>query len=407
MNGGHDAFRQLEYIQQTLSQNKKSVGFFIGAGCPLAVRVNHREIDGKNISDALIPDVAGLTMKIGQQLAAKDGEEKTNWDKIIQTIVADGFDQPTIEDILTQIRSLFSVAGKGDVRGFKADDLKDLDKKICKIIVSEVDKALPDIKSPYHNLAIWTRSINRDHPVHVFTTNYDLLVEQAFEDTSAPYFDGFIGARSAFFDLGAVENENLLPSRWTRLWKIHGSINWRLDANEKVIRSDKVDQGQSYLIYPSHLKYSQSRKMPYLAMLDRLKEFLLKPSAIVFFSGYSFSDEHINDILCSSLDSNSTAMAFVFLFGKLNEGKYEKAVKCALRTPNLSLLAFDKAIIGRSELDWTFAEDKNTNLPEGIIAPKTGVEGSESTDTELRLGDFFQFGILLRNLSRKNDGDDE
>ena len=93
------------------------------------------------------------------------------------------------------------------------------------------------------------------------------------------YFDGFIGARKAFFDLGAVEDEDLLPPRWTRLWKIHGSLNWRLENETDVVRTDEKTDKQSYLIYPSHLKYDQSRKMPYLAMLDRLKAFLLAPSS--------------------------------------------------------------------------------------------------------------------------------
>jgi hypothetical protein len=32
----HDAYRQLEYIQQALSQSRKPIGVFIGAGCPIA-----------------------------------------------------------------------------------------------------------------------------------------------------------------------------------------------------------------------------------------------------------------------------------------------------------------------------------------------------------------------------------
>ena len=35
----HDLARQLEYIQQLLSQNKNPIGFLFGAGCPLSIRV--------------------------------------------------------------------------------------------------------------------------------------------------------------------------------------------------------------------------------------------------------------------------------------------------------------------------------------------------------------------------------
>lgn len=173
-------------------------------------------------------------------------------------------------------------------------------------------------------------------------------MEQALEESSAPYFDGFIGARKAFFDLAAVEDEDLLPPRWNRLWKIHGSLNWRLENETDVVRTDQKTDKQSYLIYPSHLKYDQSRKMPYLAMLDRLKAFLLAPSSLLFICGYSFADEHINDVICRSLDANPTAHVFAFVHGDLEAERYKLACHCALATPNLSLLGFDKAIIGRT-----------------------------------------------------------
>ncbi|KAG1180804.1 hypothetical protein G6F35_016104 [Rhizopus arrhizus] len=70
-------------------------------------------------------------------------------------------------------------------------------------------------------------------------------MEQALEESSAPYFDGFIGARKAFFDLGAVEDEGLLPPRGTRLWKIHGSLNWRLEGKTDVVRSDEKTDKQN------------------------------------------------------------------------------------------------------------------------------------------------------------------
>lgn len=113
----HDALRQISYIQQALSQSKKPIGFFIGAGCPLAVRVNQRNEDGKEVSDPIIPDVAGLTQKISDKLKATAGTEETAWDKLISLMVEDGVSSPNIEDILTQVRALRSVAGNGTVRG--------------------------------------------------------------------------------------------------------------------------------------------------------------------------------------------------------------------------------------------------------------------------------------------------
>lgn len=414
MGRNHDIQRQVGYIQQTLAQNKKPIGIFIAAGCPLSIRVNERDEGDKKITDPLIPDVAGLTNIITKKLSSGDAGNPSNCDKLIFQMKADGVENPNIEDILTEVRALKQVAGKGKVRDFIEKDLGDLEKAICEIISAEVDKELPGEDSPYHNIAIWSRSIDREKPVHVFTTNYDLLIEQAFEEEACPYFDGFIGAKKAFFDLGAVENEYLLHPRWSRLWKIHGSINWRLDSKKNVIRSYKKEENESYLIYPSHLKYDQSRKMPYLAMLDRLKEFLMTGSAALFICGYSFSDDHINDLMVQALRNNPTAMTFAFLYGKLDDPKYKKAKECAKSVSNLSIIAFDKAIIGRNEGELVLKDDSILSEIPGHVVVSCKAEIDDGSDNkterhwhELRLGDFAKFGEFLRELSINQSDEDE
>lgn len=403
----HDAYRQIGYIQQALSQNRNALGVLLGAGCPLSVRTNHCcDLESKDeISSPLIPDVAGLTEIIAKNLKGSVEGSKSTYDLLVKQMEDDGFINPNVEQILSQVRALRSVAGKGKVRDFIASDLDTLDSKICKIISDQVYKELPSNDSPYHNLAIWARSIPRLKPVQIFTTNYDLLIEQALEETGSPYFDGFIGSKNAFFDLGTVEDENLLHSRWSRLWKIHGSINWKLDKNGNVVRSDSVGNDESYLIYPSHLKYDQSRKMPYLAMLDRLKEFILTPSSVLFTSGYSFSDDHINNVIEQGLQSNPTAMCFAFLFGKLDDEKYAKAKQCTKQVPNLSLIAFDKGVIGRQEGEWTLIDDeKVAEVPAQAIIKKaknkeTDEDPIEVSSYEFILGNFARFGKFLGEMS--------
>lgn len=380
----HDAIRQLGYVQQALSQNKRPVGFFIGAGCPLSIRLAD--------SSPLIPDVAGLTKVISDAFAT--GEHKEPWEKLLKAIDEDGGAKDNIEYILSYIRQLAAVAGTKTVRELDRATLAGLDTAICGVISVQVDKSLPDRSSAYHNVAIWARAIRRAKPVHIFTTNYDLLIEQALEESATPYFDGFVGTRQAFFDLGAVEDENLLPSRWARLWKIHGSLNWRLTPDGKrVVRSDDRDKSTSYLIYPSHLKYDQSRKMPYLAMLDRLKAYLLQPNAILFMSGYSFSDEHINDMICRSLEANPTAQVFALIFGDIADDRYKKARECACQMPNLSLMGDLSAIIGRIEGPWKALDDLPASVPPGAIYK------AADDQTVVGLGNFATFGNLIRYLT--------
>lgn len=395
----HDAYRQVSYIQQALSQSKKSLGLFLGAGCPLSIKIANSES-----TDPLIPDVAGLTSIILEKLKGAD-DAPSNCDRLVSQIIEDGLPNPNIEDILSQLRLMKQVVGKGKVREFNSADLEELDKDICKVISVEVNKELPNKNTPYHNLAIWARSIPRAKPIHLFTSNYDLLIEQALEETSCPYFDGFVGSKNAFFDLGTVEDEQLLDPRWTRLWKIHGSVNWKIDKNKNIIRGNSVSGDEQYLIYPSHLKYDQSRKMPYLALLDRLKYFLLTPSTVLFTSGYSFSDEHINDVIMQSLKSNPSAMAFAFLYGKLDSPNYLKAKDCALQIPNLSLIAFDKGVIGRQVGEWTLANDDLIGeIPAHSVSKivKNEGEGEQVKEVvlyEITLGDFEKLGQFLKEMS--------
>ncbi len=236
----HDPIRQLKYLRQTLSQNKKPLGFFLAAGCPLAVKMPK----GKG---PLIPDIAGLTKFVSDELKGK-GAKKNSFDILIEelikarkndkTIDKSIADKPNIEDVLSFVRALKHVSlGAKDVRGLTEVDLINLEKNICKKIVEKTRVLLPNRETPYHQLAQWIRLIDRgDSPIECFTTNYDLLTEQAFEEKSVAYFDGFVGARQPFFDLRAIE-DTLIPKHWTRLWKVHGSINWYFNANNEIYRS--------------------------------------------------------------------------------------------------------------------------------------------------------------------------
>lgn len=221
-----------------------------------------------------------------------------------------------IEDILSFLRSLRTVATGGEVRGFNEADLILLEKLICGEIVKRLNVNLPNNETPYHRLCKWIRSIDRKVPIEIFTTNYDLLMEEALEDLKVPYFDGFVGAKRSFFDLRAVDDD-LIPIHWTRLWKIHGSINWHQYENngeKRVFRSSSPTDTESQLIYPSHLKYEESRKMPYLALIDQLNKFIRRKSSFLVLAGYSFNDGHLNDTIVNALQANPTGMVLALQF---------------------------------------------------------------------------------------------
>jgi hypothetical protein len=384
----HDPIKHIKFLRQTLSQDKKPLGFFISAGCPLAVNLPKEEWP-------LIADVAGLTKYIKEELGSRGGD-KNLFDKLIYEVGLSNKNINNVEDILSFIRGLKDVAIGNSVRGFSEQNLKELEEAICAKIVSKLDVSLPDKDTPYHKLAHWI-SIDREKPIEVFTTNYDLLIEQAFEDLSIPYFDGFVGSRQSFFDLRAVE-DNLIPKHWTRLWKIHGSINWFQKENKEVFRSSRTSEiNASHLIYPSHLKYEQSRKMPYLAMIDQLNKFIRQPNSLLIISGYSFNDQHLNDTIISALRANPSSMVIAMLWGTLTYDesgtiveRYPEAIKRALFRNNLAIWSYDEAIIGTIRGSWKI---NGTLETEDNLADCYDIK-----ENYLKLGDFSKLGDFLQAL---------
>lgn len=378
----HDPVKYCRYLKQALSQEKSHIGFFIAAGCPLAVEMPTGE-------HPLIPDVAGLTKYVGEKLISI---KTLKYEKLINEITKSGINDATIEDILSFVRTLKDVSKGGEVRGFSDKDLENIEKSICITISEKIRVKLPNLDTPYHRIANWINSVERIKPLEIFTTNYDLLIEQALEDSSVSYFDGFIGSRNSFFDLRTVE-EDKLPNHWARLWKLHGSLNWHIKEDGCITRSTgEKSNWDNHLIYPSHLKYSETRKMPFLALIDRLSKFISNKGSVLIISGYSFNDNHLNDCIFKALKSNPSSVAFCLLFGKLDS--YPKAKLLAQKCPNLSLMALDKGLIGTAEGAWESIQD-HSEIERSI---KFLIKKTSQNSVELSLGDFNQFSLFLKYL---------
>jgi len=375
-------------LLQCLIQDKKPIGILLGAGCPYSIK--------DTAGEPLIPDIRGLTDAVKSKLTAENCAE--SWQNICQQYNDDFSRAPNIEEILSRVRGLRDLAGGGQVRGLDKIKLESLESNICKEITNCANRKLADSSTPYHNLASWIGAVERSEPVEIFTPNYDLLVEQAFEELRLPYFDGFVGAHEPFFDPYAIEFDKL-PPRWTRLWKLHGSINWRSRAVDGVVNvwRSGVAEGGDVVIHPSHLKYEQSRKMPYLALMDRLKRFLSTPSAALVIVGYSFADQHLNDVILQSLQGTPSAIAFALMFGPL--GSYPNVVRSAKNRANLSLIAEDGAIIGTKQIVWKEVDEKPETLFPGVIEWIPGEGEGTLWKVHCNLGDFRCLGTFLQGIS--------
>lgn len=393
----HCPYRQSTLLQQALAPDKMRIAFLLGAGCPVALRVtNDKGEDGP-----LIPDIKGLTSLVGAELK-KDKAQSGSYDKLLARFAGEE-QEPTIESVLTHLRSLADVVRSGKIDGLDRDALNSLDTAICNITTKVVGVSLPSGVTPYHQLAMWIGNVGRAKAVEVFTPNYDILVEQSFEARKVPYFDGFVGAKQAFFDLTAMESD-VLPARWARVWKLHGSINWWRTSADEVVRKEGKDSGDRQMIYPSHLKYDQSRRMPYLAMLDRLREFLGKGQAVLVTCGYSFADQHLNELITTGLRGNPTAVCFGLLYGP--RASYPEAVGKAKLHPNLTLLARDGAVLGAVERDWHSEDLSGHPLHGTCVYKKASAADEPENNCQFLLGDFGKLGAFLaQQLARMETAD--
>ena len=400
----HDVTQQARNLRQVLQDDKQRIGCFLGAGCPLGIY----DADGKK-SIVLIPAVAELTKRIANGLQATDSARgatskfKTHWDAMYGECKPPDGKEPTVEDVLTELRALANRRGNAEILGMTKKDLGDLDEAICTLIASEMSKSLPAYRNSYNRFASWIGGVQRDWPAEIFTPNYDLLFEQALEQHPLPHFDGFVGSREPWFDLSSIEHD-AIPKRWTRLGKLHGSLNWEKNEETvnattvtRIVRVTRAAAAGKVMIYPSHLKYDQSRRMPYLAMLDRLRAFFHgqdAPRLIV--CGYSFLDDHLNEILLDGLRGNRNAQCFALMYSSLDA--HPRVVEYASKQSNLTVLASDGAVVGtrtgRYRPGTTGGDENSPWFIEESIA------GSDPKDCvpRCRLGDFHYFGIFLEQL---------
>lgn len=384
-----NVIREVRELKTHLSYSK-NIGFFFGAGTSCALN---------------IPNVEQLTFGIESKLK---GDHLANF-KLVKTDLETNITtrKVNIEDILNQIRRIRELTGETtkEYQGVSGTNAKLLDKEICNIIydiIAEKEK-VADIEKPKKFFA-WLSLLNRDFSKEIFTTNYDLIIEKSLEASQIPYFDGFVGSYEPFFWQESIDqfvSKNDMTQNWIRLWKIHGSLSWFWKENpitksQQIIRVGKIenieDEENELVIYPSKEKYDSSKKQPFIAYFDRLKNYLLSGELLFVFSGYSFSDQHINEIIFNCLRQNNRLTALVFFF---QDSEVENLHKQTSSYMNLNVFGPTKAIINGNlgEWEYTAADLKPNEKPDSFW---------NTVDNKFKLGDFNKLvNFFITNSGKK------
>lgn len=230
-------------------------------------------------------------------------------------------------------KTLFNIC---DVHKRTTND-RDLDRIALKGFKEEFEKN----KYIFHEKflkSLMQRPLNLQR-ANIFTSNYDLAFEYAFDNLGIKYIDGFSGFHHRYFKPETFNHDVFYPGSSTsgkvqriekvvRYFKLHGSISWVRDDQRSSsniygieempieLIKRKADEGKDFgygnlMIYPTAVKKSYTLDLPYSELFRHFAYCTSQPQSVLFSVGYSFCDEHFNDIIFQALSNPSFTLIIV------------------------------------------------------------------------------------------------
>lgn len=178
-------------------------------------------------------------------------------------------------------------------------------------------------------LSFASRAASRER-LHVFTSNYDRLIEHGCDLAGLRIIDRFVGALTPVFRSARVEvdvhynppgirGEPRFMEGVIRVTKLHGSLDWQFDKEDRKISRKGIPFGappthtdmptsplDTVMIYPNPAKDVETTQYPYAELFRDFAAAICRPNAVVVTYGYGFGDDHINRVLLDMLTIPST-----------------------------------------------------------------------------------------------------
>lgn len=256
-----------------------------------------------------------------------------------------------------------------------------------------------------------SRASSRER-LHVFTTNYDRLVEYGCDVLGLRIVDRFVGQLSPVFRssrLGVdlhynppgIRGEPRYLEGVVRLTKLHGSVDWRhsVDASgiPEICRDGTPFGGHAgqdlpsspaerLMIYPNPAKDVETLEYPYADLFRDFAAATCQPNTALITYGYGFGDDHINRILRDMLTIPSTHLAIISYDSA--KGRIQRFCESVGRNEQFTLLvgshfgAINNLVefyLPKPAIDnttWRMVELLNRRLP------RTGPEGEQSSTSD-------------------------
>ena len=275
------------------------------------------------------------------------GEIATEYESVLNYLTATEFLQSltNMEEEAKQTRELISTIKEGLFEVCNVDKRKIPTSELRRIIKRGKKNAFKSaLKNKYHFHQLFLKSLLQ-RPLNlrraiIFTSNYDLAFESAIDHSGIHYIDGFTGFHKRFFKPETFEYDIFYPGSTTsgkvqriekvvRYIKLHGSLSWinsiQRDSNnlygieEKTLDViDKLDKKGEIIIYPSAVKKTYTLDLPYSELFRQFATTITQPQSVLITVGYSFYDEHFNDIIYQALSNPTFTLIIVDFAGTRN-----------------------------------------------------------------------------------------
>jgi len=232
----------------------------------------------------------------------------------------------------------------------------------------ECKKELNKTKINYDNyLSFWANTISKrslhivNKQVNIFTTNFDMFIEDSCERLGLIYNDGFAGQINPKFSVSnfnkilkykSLQFDNTSDIPLFNIIKLHGSISWQekegkiLYANGDHIPIDlETKTGTRFqkgykkisIINPNAEKHFETvLDTNYSSLLRKFTLELEKENSVLFITGFSLADKHIKDLLYGVMKSNPTLVVIFFSYNKYDNENDKLEEK---KNPNLYVIS--------------------------------------------------------------------
>ena len=298
--------------------NTKNLAFLFGSGCSSA-----RDDDGKELG---VPTMQPMASRFLNATEGKYRVTKTDRARLKSALGINLEDERFSKNLeaLMEVLYGFQFALKGTQRPAMQGILEVVEKVIGNIRDYILDVCTNGLFSTGDQTVLksyeqfYRRLIQRDSALArpwVFTLNYDLFHETAMDRLGIPYINGFLGSverrfNPAVFRYSLSEQMDIASRKWSSVdslvyfAKLHGSVSWesRDDGLFPVVETaPSLIQKERLLIYPTPSKQNASFASPYSDMFREFQTRVARDQSILITLGYSFSDEHVNNIIFQAL----------------------------------------------------------------------------------------------------------